>query len=354
MMTMQSMAHAEELLEILVPPEHLSTHMSHLCIVGRSSYPALEVYRNGELFRTVSVADSVFHVQVHFGYGLNDFTVIPLAGNSIDSCSMSATIEIMNGPTISRDFGRFYVEYSFHDVEHQEKCLRCHENQKRLDSSAGNTEWCYSCHENMKTSFRSHIPRDEKACAQCHPINADLSRPLKGDFTDQNPCYSCHTDKIGEFAQEFIHGPVAGGTCTVCHNPHGSIFENGLKSPVSVLCYSCHSMDRYDRLRVKHRPFERGLCSKCHDPHATNHRWGLVRNSHELCLNCHEHDGSLEEHRHPFGVRPKSMSGKKLLLTETGELECLSCHEAHATDSPHLLRMAEENSCGGCHPDLYQ
>ena len=215
------------------------------------------------------------------------------------------------------------------------------------------TAWCSKCHGDVRDLIVGHTPEREPACADCHRVQPDLTVTLAGDATDRNPCYRCHTNKIGEFEQAYIHGPVAGGTCTVCHSPHGSKFEKNLLSDTGVLCASCHPMDRQARRAVQHEPFEKGRCAACHDPHATNNRWVLVMKSEELCLKCHGDGGggTMSRHDHPYNVKPKNPLAKNIELSSRGRLECISCHDPHSSESKHLLRTSQEDTCVGCHPE---
>ncbi len=337
--------------EILMPPSHVGTARSFLHVVGKTGAPAVEVLLNGEHVRTVTVTDSLFHAGVSFGYGLNVISVFAVPAGGKDVVSSGDTIEVMSAPMISRDYRKMFESYTFHGKTVRRECSSCHAKSGTGDSSDETSEWCYTCHGSMEKNFRSHIAKDDRACAVCHTIDPDMTLAVSGEYSGKNPCYSCHTDKIGQFARDYIHGPVAGGTCTVCHDPHGSVFDHSLISPVSVLCASCHPMEEASARKTQHKPFADGRCNLCHDPHSTNNRWVLTRQSEELCLSCHEKNGTLDGHRHPYDVKPTTSTGRSMELTEKGLLECLSCHEPHSTDTPHLLRTSGENTCGGCHKD---
>ncbi len=110
-------------------------------------------------------------------------------------------------------------------------------------------------------------------------------------------------------------------------------------------------MDDARTKQIQHKPFLKGKCGQCHDPHSTNHKWVLVKNSQEICVPCHMPDGELKYHNHPFNVKPKRRLLSPLELTDSGQLECLSCHNPHATETKHLLRTSQGHSCLGCHPD---
>jgi predicted CXXCH cytochrome family protein len=226
--------------------------------------------------------------------------------------------------------------------------LSCHFPEADLTNVNWKMDWCVGCHRETGKQFKKHITGGEGDCNGCHKVNGDLTRSVSGQFSDMNPCFGCHQDKIGQYAQDFIHGPVAGGTCTICHNPHGSSFEMNLRSPVPFLCMFCHTALETVHARVQHKPFAEGQCTACHDAHATNNKWVLVKSTGEVCLSCHE--GKLDYHKHRYEVKPKKKLETDLVLNDQGQLECLTCHNPHAGDAEHLLKTESDNPCGGCHP----
>jgi predicted CXXCH cytochrome family protein len=188
------------------------------------------------------------------------------------------------------------------------------------------------------------------SCSDCHLVNEDLTVSRPRTHSDANPCYGCHQSKIGEFDQDYVHGPVAGGACTICHDPHGSDFADTLNQPAVLLCLSCHEDQVPGRFEVEHQPFTNGQCVDCHDPHSTMNRWVLVRSSEQLCFPCHGADGEIASHQHPYNVKPRRKLEVALQLTPSGRLECLSCHEAHGGSQRAMLRSPTADLCVGCHP----
>jgi predicted CXXCH cytochrome family protein len=57
----------------------------------------------------------------------------------------------------------------------------------------------------------------------------------------------------------------------------------------------------------------------------------------------------LTDHGHPFNVKPKKGAAQNVMLSRNGRLECISCHDPHASRSAHLLRTSQRNACLGCH-----
>lgn len=313
----------------------------------------IEVRLNGSKFLQVIVKDSIFHEQVSFGYGINEIYIRPVFSGMEDSMIQGKTIEVMYSPAIDRHYSSLYPPYTFHDETPKKLCMRCHKGGNSDDMEESGTQSCLICHQNLKEKFRKHTKFEDASCLICHDLNQDLSAS-SGEFRlSSNLCFKCHEDKIGRFGQEYVHGPVAGGNCTICHSPHGSLYENNLNSPSQILCYSCHDTveDQLEK-KVVHKPFEMGWCVECHDPHSTNNKWVLIKSSETLCLKCHQEQGTLEIHKHPYNVQPKDKKKVTLQLTRDGKLECISCHNPHSTMVPHLLKTNQEFTCIGCHTDL--
>lgn len=339
-------------LEILTPPERISTSSDQLYLVGKTDAPLIEIRLNNIIIQKAASTDSIFHVNLKFGYGLNEIVVSPIYSGDGRDDSAVATIEILSGPNVPRKYKVMFTEYSFHDTVENTGCSGCHAYDGDEKTTIEIDRPCFNCHKTLISNFKTHIPESDRTCINCHKLNYDLTISPTGTYSDINPCYLCHMNKIGEFQKNYIHGPVAGGSCSICHNPHGSDYEKHLKEPVEILCASCHTvLDDAKTKRIQHNPFQFGRCIECHDPHSTNNKWVLVKTSQDLCMNCHTRDGMLQFHNHPFNVKPRNELPSPLKLTRSGELECLSCHNPHASNSEHLLRVTEGDVCIGCHPD---
>ncbi|RME26375.1 MAG: hypothetical protein D6800_06420 [Candidatus Zixiibacteriota bacterium] len=340
---------SQQEVRILTPPEHVSVQTNSLHVVGSSGAQQVRVLVNGVPAVTVPVRDSLFHATVSFGYGLNEIAVETVAPDSSDSLVGRDEIEVLYGPYENRKIEKIYPRYAFHDSEEEKLCAGCHDTHVSGAAGTDDVSRCVDCHVALRNSFRRHIRSDSVGCALCH----DGVTPLRpAGSQSEYLCFKCHEERRGMFSREFIHGPVAGGSCTTCHDPHASRYDHILKQPVPILCYSCHvRLEAETNEATVHPPYEQGRCTACHDPHATNNRWVLVKNSQELCTKCHRPDGDLATHKHPYNVPPKRKLRTPLKLTAKGELECLSCHYPHAGDSEHLLRITERFTCRGCHEE---
>ena len=346
---------AEDGIQILTPSTYCGTYDNQLTIVGTTSAPIVEVYLNGARFGDFGVEDSYFHIPLKFGYGLNEVTVTAVYSGMVETTENSARIEILCGPENTRKHLRIYPEHLFHEKEDDLGCQKCHSREKarESESESESRSYCSSCHGNVGYSKGDNFKMSDKDCALCHTEDGDTNNEKIIKQPPFEKCYSCHTDKIESFDQEYVHGPVAGGSCAICHDPHGSGFENSLKNAEEILCFTCHEFTReFKNMSDQHKPFAEGKCGRCHDPHATANRWVLVKSTETVCLECHDPESSgMEFHMHPFNIEPKRPLTQDLQLSDNGKLECLSCHCPHATDSEHLLRTSQQFTCKGCHSE---
>jgi predicted CXXCH cytochrome family protein len=119
-----------------------------------------------------------------------------------------------------------------------------------------------------RADFSKHEAYDQKQCLDCHA----------GRFTDrlsvdlEELCWTCHARE--DFPGEVVHGPVAGGSCTGCHNPHTSPYEKLLVQPTATLCERCHDDDTFPGF-AQHRAREGEDCVRCHDPHSADREFML-------------------------------------------------------------------------------
>jgi len=105
-----------------------------------------------------------------------------------------------------------------------------------------------------------HYPYGEGECSSCHNEQA------LGNMVESQPglCYICHEDLAGQYS--YLHGPVAGGYCTACHDPHRSENEKLLKLTDEALCFYCHEAKSVLGNEM-HEDLEGMLCTDCHNPH---------------------------------------------------------------------------------------
>ena len=124
--------------------------------------------------------------------------------------------------------------------------------------------------------YRSHGMITRKDCFVCHD---EKSRTYAIAVADADLCAKCHDRRP---AAKFVHGPVAIGSCTVCHDPHGQTNPAFLMMSGEALCFRCHT----EADALKHLVAAEGGgvflrdkgCTFCHSPHQADRRYLLRDN----------------------------------------------------------------------------
>lgn len=113
-----------------------------------------------------------------------------------------------------------------------------------------------------------HMPYQKKDCTACHDQNT-TGKQIK---PMPDLCYQCHEDFATRY--KVLHGPVGGGQCTACHNPHLSSNKNLLIRKNQDVCLYCHESERIMKSDA-HLGIKDILCTECHDPHGGEDRYVL-------------------------------------------------------------------------------
>ncbi len=124
---------------------------------------------------------------------------------------------------------------------------------------AGKTSASVAVVGDAQGAYRYH-PEIEK-CAACH------DRPERGYAvagSKEAVCYRCHERQD---AKKIVHGPLGGGECTACHDPHGSGNAALTTARHEALCVSCHDQES----SAEHLRRSKGkACTACHEPHSSD------------------------------------------------------------------------------------
>ena len=108
-------------------------------------------------------------------------------------------------------------------------------------------------------TYRYH-PEVEK-CAGCH---GDTARGYLVTGRQDTVCYQCHDRKDGK---KLVHGPLGGGECTSCHDPHGALNVSLTVARAEGLCVRCHDQPH----SAKHMRESKAVgCVTCHEPHSSS------------------------------------------------------------------------------------
>jgi len=117
-------------------------------------------------------------------------------------------------------------------------------------------------------TFSQHQPYIQDQCSVCHPNPSEMLLTKK----DSKVCLQCHEDRLDEYP--YMHGPVAGVACLMCHNPHLSPLAHLLREEAPKLCLQCHEMNSKYSTQTHQSPDQD--CLHCHDGHGGDVKYFLV------------------------------------------------------------------------------
>jgi predicted CXXCH cytochrome family protein len=166
---------------------------------------------------------------------------------------------------------------------------------------------------------------------------------LKGSM--DSVCFGCHTEQETRFKKIYSHKPVMEGQCTPCHNAHGSEQAKLLNAAVPQLCTPCHGDLMKETAPASgsqgsaHMPFTGGECLTCHDAHASNIAGMIIKKEQVLCLDCHT---DID----------KGLSGAKSKHAPLVSGDCTKCHSPHNAKLNKLLLAQGTDLCLSCHKQL--
>jgi predicted CXXCH cytochrome family protein len=297
------------------------------------------------------------------------------------------------------------AEFDFHLTKATPAlCLDCHDVksadlQKAHQNQPFEKANCVSCHDPHESAVPkliakfTHPPFAGKQCEVCHSPAKDgkvvLTQPDAKAL-----CVTCHDDKAKLIETAKVQHPGAAGDCTDCHSPHASRQPGLPKTNAVDICLGCHS-DIADQAKkpFHHQPAFGQGCATCHQPHGGDNQHLLrAQTANTLCLECHGPDAEpkkLEaEHLltifngsvklpddyftknkvvvlplkfgmgHPVAGHPVSDLLDPADPTKVKTpMNCLTCHQPHASAQPDLLAKDQANNmafCSTCHKDLKQ
>ena len=171
-----------------------------------------------------------------------------------------------------------------------------------------------------KLPYRHHYLDPKTECGSCHYAHRRPAQHYLRENVSAETCLTCHDLPIGVEGRVLenvadrirrapvVHGAVKQGACPACHTPHGSPQPSLLKPGYPAGNYETYRSEQY------------AICWQCHaktlaeSPRAAGTGVTAFRNGEQkICTSC-------------------TWRGSK-----RGRA-CHLCHEAHASDAPHLLR----------------
>jgi predicted CXXCH cytochrome family protein len=289
-------------------------------------------------------------------------------------------------------------EFDFHLTKDAPAlCIDCHDPKdaaliKAHQDQPFATADCLTCHDPHQSSAKklmarfTHVPFAGGQCDTCH-APAKNGKVALVAATPKEICLTCHSDKAEQIENAKVQHPGAAGDCTDCHDPHAGNSPGFPKPNAVAVCLTCHTdqAEQGKKAHVHQPAYEQG-CATCHEPHGNDNLHLLrAKTPNELCLECHSKDAKpvkLEsEHLiaifdgkvklpedyfakvpvlplrngvgHPVTDHPVSdLHDPNDLTKVTTVINCLTCHQPHASAQPDLLINDQANNrefCRSCH-----
>ena len=157
----------------------------------------------------------------------------------------------------------------------------------------------------------------------------------------EKTCIDCHKKVT---AKRVIHPALSQYArmeqgCDSCHTaPHAK--KKGalsLSAAVPELCFQCHDKTNFTKAYV-HPPVAGGDCLTCHNPHASDIPHLLTQQVRQLCKTCHPDKTNGKHILGGYGFGDNHPIMGKLDPSHKGqELGCTSCHNPHSSGKKSLL-----------------
>ena len=204
---------------------------------------------------------------------------------------------------------------------------------------AKRNEVCLNCHQSGLRINWQGSPHDSNdiACTNCHSPHQPKD-PVLLKTSQAQVCFNCHKQQRAE-SFLYSHHPVREGlvACGDCHNPHGSPGPKQLKEfTVNETCYNCHTEKRGPML-WEHQPV-REDCMNCHTPHGSTEQRLMKERMNFMCSSCHSAVGNFSGGAFGGGHSlPGRLAGSATFNSAlANQRQCLNCHsEIHGSNSPN-------------------
>lgn len=279
---------------------------------------------------------------------------------------------ICHSAVTDNKFGHFPANAGLCTTCHTVSAKHLNENGNDPVKTKATANDCYTCHMRKDNEANVHPALlDESSCVTCHNPHGGNQRFFLQDYSkDKNVtikamCTQCHTTNLDEMSSK--HGAIENErSCLNCHNPHSSKHEKILKMPAKDLCLSCHDKTMQATLggarvipnikeKVMSAKKSMGSCTDCHNPHGTKFNRLLVDNyslenynqypqpagqpdPYALCATCHYVEGTLSKDDlsgTQFKTATKNLHWKHV-VEETKS--CRVCHDPHGSTQESFIR----------------
>lgn len=318
---------------VVYPPDKVSVNQPTIAIVGTSDEAGsvtVSVKGGSAASDKVPVAYGGFGAVIKLKKGMNTITLKSPSGVVV---TRSIAYGEAKGTTP-------WVVHAWQD--HFGNCQACHRvderrtNYRRMGTG---TESCSTekCHGDIgKGAEFIHGPVAGGVCISCHnPHGSPNKDSIERTGADQ--CFVCHQEEQKNFEELHKHTPVKDGNCTGCHDPHQSSSRFQLRAEGQKLCFNCHDQAKLTGGQFQHGPVGAGDCDACHDPHASPYAKQLMADGNDVCYTCHAEKKEEMALRHVHAPAAES---------------CLNCHNAHSAPAKMLLAADVPGACWSCHANI--
>jgi predicted CXXCH cytochrome family protein len=133
------------------------------------------------------------------------------------------------------------------------------------------------------------------------------------------------------------HPPMQQG-CRSCHTTGNPASKKLLATPIAALCRSCHSQAVAKQEQRLHLAFAAGECTSCHDAHGSDRPAMLKARQEVVCFACHA------------DAEPRFL--RTYTHAPVWEGKCTACHAGHGAPAGNLLKASGAALCQPCHAGL--
>lgn len=197
-----------------------------------------------------------------------------------------------------------------------------------IEADAIKSETCLTCHPDKEEGKFVHSAV-ALGCGSCHQATSEKKRTTITLLAAGGElCAVCHEAS----KDPVLHGPYKAGQCLTCHDPHTSNFPKQTRADVSILCMSCHSVNRPDVQIDREAKTVTILGNQ-------TLAFDAYREAQKIRL------GQSGSSGHPIVGHP--ITGKDPRRKDA-MLNCLSCHAAHSSTRPGLLPPGVKGEAGLC------
>jgi predicted CXXCH cytochrome family protein len=252
-------------------------------------------------------------------------------------------------------------------------CKSCH-NRNTFDTGqpgshagfAGNNGSCSDCHSMHADGNRKLLRSDAETaiCVNCHD-NPGTSTSKNSSHMDvwRGNVFDTPTSWFGTAGSFGVYDPVNGGNATSMHKVNGGAQIAPGDSATMVQCGTCHDSHgggNYRLLKKKINGKGGIFVSANIDSRGRTTSYNSGMSS--FCLACHKTYGDCGTAagytRHPLDIPLTAqemanyarVNGQKYLPLESGnKITCTTCHFAHGSPLPKMLRMPAIQLCQACH-----